>query len=232
MRTSQAKVRTDKVYLCYTVFVKRWLIILVGIVLLGVLVDLFGPWTADARNFDIQEAARLETEMWRAYYDKQPLEVARHCVQLLRLQGFTPAKAVLTAGYAARAAQTFKTGRSRADYVKALPALRAYFEEITQAAGLPGDPKTLATLELDWWVIHRERGWPGESALARKIAETTAELYGADLEKMMPYAEARARAMLERSEWGSQRPLTEREWNKIRNRLVLSYANLSRVVKR
>lgn len=224
--------RTDKFYLCYTGFVKRWLIILLGVAVVVVLADLYGPWKADARNFDVQETARLETEMWRAYYNKQPLEVARHCVQLLRQQGFTPTRAVVTAGYAARAAQTFKVGRGRADYVKAIPALTSYFREITRAAALPGNPKTLAALELDWWVIHRERGWPGEPALARKIAETSAELYGVEIEKLMPYAEARARAMLERSDWGAKRPLTEEEWNKIRGRLVVSYANLSRVVRR
>jgi len=33
--------------------------------------DLYAPRTAHLRDFDADEVARLETAMWRSYYDKQ-----------------------------------------------------------------------------------------------------------------------------------------------------------------
>src|SRR6185369_3443650 len=94
------------------------LILLVG----GVLYDLFYPRTTEMRTFDPDEVARLETAMWRSYYEKQRLQLFNQLSELLRTQYHMPlVRSKEVAYYAANAAFVFKSGKQRADYEKALP---------------------------------------------------------------------------------------------------------------
>jgi hypothetical protein len=48
--------------------------------------DLNAPRTAHLREFDPDEVARLETGMWRSYYDKQRVRLFNQLSELLRTQ--------------------------------------------------------------------------------------------------------------------------------------------------
>ena len=55
--------------------------------LLGwVVYDLYAPRTAHLREFDPDAVARLETAMWRSYYEKQRLRLFNELSELLRTQ--------------------------------------------------------------------------------------------------------------------------------------------------
>jgi len=57
-------------------------VVAIGLVLLicGVLYDLYYPRTIQMREFDPDEVARLETAMWRSYYEKRRLQLFNELV--------------------------------------------------------------------------------------------------------------------------------------------------------
>jgi hypothetical protein len=184
-----------------------------------------GPARVDIRAFDPDEVARLETAMWRSYYDRRRLPLFGQLVALLRGQfRLAPARSLATAFLAARAAAVFQVGRGHADYQRALPDLERYYAAILAVSETPFDAARAAQLELDWWIVHREvaeqaRG-PKEAAhyrdvrpdrpqgsrglgsarpplaeLERALAGLAAELYRVPAERLGVHAERRAEAM-------------------------------------
>ena len=98
----------------------RVIALILALVICAVLYDLFWPRTTHMREFDPDEVARLETAMWRSYYEKQRVRLFNQMTELLRSQyHMTPVKSNLVAYYAAKAAFVFKEGKERADYEKA-----------------------------------------------------------------------------------------------------------------
>jgi hypothetical protein len=112
--------------------------------------DLYSPRTAHLREFDADEVARLETAMWRSYYEKQRLRLFNQLSELLRTQYNMPLiRSNRVAYYAADAAFVFKRGKQRADYEKALPALIKFYESVRKMSDIPFDVNRAAQLELD-----------------------------------------------------------------------------------
>jgi hypothetical protein len=164
--------------------------------------------------------------MWRDYYDKNPTRLYWDTVSLLRTQqGFPLVRAMVSAYWAGKAAFVFKEGHQRPDYVRALPYLESYYRAVVRTGQLKSDPKRLAELELEWWIIHRERGAHGESALVRALAETAGELYQIDPNRLVPYALPRARAMIERSR--RDRNMNEADWKEVETSLSTAYRALA-----
>jgi len=89
-----------------------------GLAVLGwVLYDLYAPRTAHLREFDPDEVARLETAMWRSYYEKEHVQLFKQLSELLRAQFDMPLiRSNQVAYYAANAAQVFQSGKQRSDY--------------------------------------------------------------------------------------------------------------------
>jgi hypothetical protein len=84
--------------------------------------DLLAPRESKMRDFNADEVARLETAMWRSYYDRQQVKLFNQMTELLRSQYNLPlVRSNVVAYEAARAAFVFKDGHNRADYEKALP---------------------------------------------------------------------------------------------------------------
>src|SRR5215831_18861288 len=80
-------------------------------------IDLWGRHTSDLRQFDADDVARLETAMWRSYYDKQPVRLFFQLAQVLRRQYRLPfLRSYVVAFYGARAAFVFKRGTRRSEY--------------------------------------------------------------------------------------------------------------------
>ena len=95
---------------------------LAGALVLWIAFDLARSGAHDLRDFDGHQVARLETAMWRSYYDHQPIRLFAQLTELLRSQFHLPFwQSCLGAYHAARAAVVFQRGQSHAGYRLALP---------------------------------------------------------------------------------------------------------------
>lgn len=120
-------------------------------------------------RFDPDRVARLETESWRAYYDRRWLRMARVLVAAHREQfGLSPAGALLATISASRAAIAFAPLEDN-DLDAARRHLLAYYRRVRAALGTAADAATLAERELDYWVVHRRL------AIARKANTPAAD---------------------------------------------------------
>lgn len=214
---------------------RRWPYVLLGLVVLvgaWFLWDLYGPRTAHLREFDPDEIGRLETDMWRAYYDKKEVLLFRQLSQMLRRQFNLPlVRSNAVAYQAARAAFVFKKGKKREDYEQALPYLRAYYGEIRRVSDVPFDVEKVSRLELEWWIIHRERAQHKPEDLPRALAELAGALYGIPPERAAEHARLRAEAMTIRDTKAEQGAVTEADWQRIAELLRASWQSLHQAVK-
>lgn len=199
----------------------------------GVLYDLYFPRTAKMREFDADEVARLETAMWRSYYEKKQVKLFNQLSELLRTQYHMPlVRSNQVAYYAASAAFTFKDGKSEKDFEKALPELVNFYGAIRKMSDVPFDVDQVARLELQWWIIHRERWKRKPDELPRALAELQAAIYGVPLDRVMEHGRLRAQAMAIRdTKADSGQAMTEEDWKKINELLRQSWGSLAEAVK-
>lgn len=198
----------------------------------GALYDLFYPRTTHLREFDPNEVARLETAMWRSYYEKQRVRLFNQATELLRSQyHMTPVRSNLVAYYASHAAFVFKDGKERADYEKALPDLIKFYSYVHNMSDIDFDVYKAAKLELEWWIIHRQRAQHAPGDLARALAELQAEVYKVPVDRVMEHGRLRAEAMTIRDAKAEQGGVTEEDWAKINELLKQSWSSLARAVR-
>ena len=216
---------------------RRKLILKIALVVLAVLVawivyDLYGPRQAQLREFDPNEVARLETAMWRSYYQKEQVKLFNQLSELLRTQYDMPlVRSNQVAYYAANAAFVFKKGKKRADYEQALPDLMKFYQSVRKMSDIPFDVERAARLELEWWIIHRERSHHAPGDLDRALADLQAEIYRMPVEKLMDHGRLRAEAMTIRDTKAAAGGVTETDWARIDELLRQSWQSLSRAVK-
>src|SRR5437588_555401 len=117
--------------------------------------DLYAPRRTTLRDFDPDEVARLETEMWRSYYSRQRVRLFTQMSELLRTQYRLPLwRSNAVAYQAAKAAFVFKDGHSRADYERALPNLVSFYTSIREVT--EEDWKRIdELLHQSWRSLHR-----------------------------------------------------------------------------
>ena len=207
--------------------------LLIIIVLLGVWIafDLYSPHKVDIREFDADEIARLDTAMWRSYYSRQRLQLFSELTETLQKQyKLRFWRRQLMAFHAAKAAFVFKDGKSRADYEKALPDLEKFYGEIQAISTTNFDVKNAAKLELEWWIVHRERAKYKEGDLANALAEAASSLYNLPKEKFLEYGDFRARAMEIRDTKAEAGNVSEEDWQKIDELLHQSWRSLHSAV--
>lgn len=182
--------------------------------------DLFWPLKQNLRNFDPNEVARLETDMWRAYYDNRKLPLFLDLGELLRTEYHLPfLRSNVTAFYAAKAAFVFKRGHSRADYEQALPDLRRYYSVLRRLSTTPFSVERASQLELEWWISHRS----SSPKLDGDLAALQAEIFHVPVGRLAEHARLRAEAMRIRDNHG--------DWNVIGSLLQQSWASLARVLQ-
>lgn len=204
------------------------LTIMLAALLAWAAVDIYAPRRTDIRRFDPQEVARLDTAMWRSYYSRERFRLFRQLSELLRTQYRLPfLRSNLTAYHAAKSAFIFKDGKSRADYEKALPSLISFYTELRKVSNIEFNVERAARLELEWWIIHRERDKYQPADLERALAELAAEIYRVPADKMMEHARLRAEAMKIRDTKAEQGGVTEEDWQKITELLRASWQSLS-----
>ena len=194
--------------------------------------DLLAPRESKMREFDADEVARLETAMWRSYYDRQQVRLFNQMTELLRSQYNLPlVRSNVVAYEAVRAAFAFKDGHNRSDYEKALPNLISFYTSVRKVSDIPFDVNRAARLELEWWIIHRERRTQAPGALDRALAELAAELYRVPVERAMDHARLRAEAMTIRDNMAEDGGVTEQDWAKIEILLHESWRSLKEAVQ-
>lgn len=214
---------------------KSKLLQIVGLILLAALVwsaiDLYFPRHTSLRQFDAAEVGRLETAMWRSYYDRERLKLFNELAALLRTQYRLPLlRSNVVAARAAKAAFVFKDGKSRADYEKALPDLVKYYAAIREVSDILFDVNQAARLELEWWIIHRERERHPRADLDRSLAELPAAIYNLPAEKFAEHARLRAAAMLLRDEKAAAGGVSEADWRRIDELLRAAWQSLHAAV--
>lgn len=209
-------------------------VVVIGLVLLicGALYDLYYPRTTQMREFDPDEVARLETAMWRSYYEKQRLQLFNQLAELLRSQyGMSQLKSNQVAYYGANAAFVFKQGQQRSDYEKALPDLMKFYGAIREMSDIPFDRDRAARLELEWWIVHRQRDQHAPGDLAKALADLQAEIYHVPVERVLEHGRLRAEAMTIRDTRAERGDVTEADWARINELLKESWGALAKAVK-
>ena len=215
---------------------KKRVLMICGLLLLAiaawVLYDLYAPRTAHLREFDADEVARLETAMWRSYYEKERVQLFNQLSKLLRTQYDMPlVRSNQVAYYAANAAFVFQKGRQRSDYEKALPDLLKFYQSLRNMSDIPFDVDRAARLELEWWIIHRERAKHPPGDLEHALSELQAEIYGIPIERLREHGRLRAEAMTIRDTKADAGGVTEADWAKIDELLHQSWRSLAAAVK-
>src|SRR6266576_1414324 len=222
---SQTPGRTRKI-------VFRVIALLLVLLICGVLYDLYYPRTTRMREFDPDEVARLETAMWRSYYEKQRLQLFNQLAELLRTQYHMSAlRSNQVAYYGANAAFVFKQGQQRSDYEKALPDLVNFYDAIRKLSDIPFDVDRAARLELEWWIIHRQRAQHPPGDLEKALADLQAEIYHVPVDRVMEHGRLRAEAMTIRDTKAENGGVTEADWIHINELLKESWRSLAKAVK-
>lgn len=213
--------------------------IFIGLLIVGVLLtgwiafDIYTPHKVDIRDFDANEVARLDTAMWRSYYSRERLKLYSQLTELLQKQyKLNFWRRQLIAYRAAKATFVFKDGKSREDYEKALPDLERFYGEIRDISTTDFDAKRAAQLELEWWIVHRERQKYQEGDLARALAETAAEIYKMPVENFIEHGRLRAEAMNIRDNKAEAGGVSEEDWQKIDELLHQSWRSLQSAVNK
>jgi hypothetical protein len=202
------------------------------LLVVAVVYDLYFPRITHLREFDADEVAKLETAMWRSYYDKERLKLFNQLSELLRKQYRMPlVRSNQTAYYAAKATFIFKDGHGRADYEKALPDLVKFYSAIRKMSDIPFDVDRVARLELEWWIIHRERARHAPGDLERALAELQAEIYQVPVDRLMEHGRLRAEAMTIRDTKAESGGVKEEDWARIDDLLRQSWRSLAAAVK-
>jgi len=179
---------------------------------------LFADYTSipkrDLRRFDPVQVGRVETDMWISYYGHHRLNLFLQLTELMRDQYHLSYTQSIAAAYrAARAAVVFQRGSQRSEYEAALPDLVRFYQWIL---GPSRETERAAKLELEWWIVHRERSRYGREALELSLAELQAEIYRLPVARFREHARLRAEAMLirdERADWPLIRTLLEQSWS-------------------
>lgn len=209
----------------------RILLLIIVAVSIYTAFDLLAPRSSKMRGFDPNEVARLETAMWRSYYDKQQLRLYNQMTELLRSQYNLPFIRSNTVAYqAARAAFVFKGGHNRQEYEKALPYLVSFYTALRKVSDIPFDVDRAARLELEWWIVHRERDKHAPGDLESALAALSSELYQMPAEQFAEHARLRAEAMTIRDKKAEAGSVTEADWAKIDELLHASWRSLFNVV--
>ncbi len=183
------------------------------------------------REFDADEVARLETAMWRSYYSHQRVKLFGELAELLRTQyRLPPLRSNAVAYRAAKAAFVFKDGRSRADYERALPDLVSFYQSIRAVSDTDFGVERAARLELEWWIVHRERRRHAPGDLDRALANLQAEIFRLPAERFTEHARLRAEAMEIRDTKADRGDVTEEDWRRIDELLHRSWRSLHAAV--
>lgn len=207
------------------------IVLLIAAFATWIVADLYRPYKLNIDAFDPDEVARLDTAMWRSYYGRHQLKLFKELGDVLESQFHFPFwRRQVVAYRAAKAAFVFKDGKTREDYEKALPDLEKFYAEIHDVSSSDFDVDQAAKLELEWWIVHRQRDQHHPGDLSRALAEAAAVVYGVRVEKLAEYGDLRAAAMAIRDNTSASGGVTENDWHNIDDLLHQSWRSLHTAV--
>ena len=153
-------------------------------------------------GFDPQRIAYLEEAGWKAYYDRNWPQVLALMVQMNREQFCMPLPTAIAGAIdIVRASIAFAPVDN--DIPAATAHLQAFYAKARRARGLQADAKTLAALEMDYWIVHRQLAVARKQApdhtgditpMVESLAKLHAALFAAPPAALQRSAELRAEA--------------------------------------
>jgi hypothetical protein len=152
-------------------------------------------------RFNPDKVAYYEKAGWEAYYDRNWPRAFRLMVQLNREEFHMPLLlAIAGALDIVRASIAFAPVDN--DTLKATEFLRRYYDKARRRVHIGVDARTLANLEMDYWIIHRKLAiermkqpdLDNISPMVESLANLHAALFGASTEATLRSAELRALA--------------------------------------
>lgn len=174
----------------------------------------------DLKGFDPAELGRVESAMWRSYYEGHWFRLGAQTMQVSCGQyHFSWWDGAWIATHTATSAAHFRT---RTDDPRCLPELEGYYRIIAHAAPVRFDVSEAARLELAWWTERRKKV-PTQD-YARTIAKLTSIIYGTPLSDAMPASLMRAEAMAYRDARRDGK-MTEADWNELTRQLRAAYGD-------
>jgi hypothetical protein len=190
---------------------------------------------AGPRDFDPVKVGNLETAAWAAYYRHEWRAFLRAAVGMVGAGfGMNRAKTLYGAWLVLRANQKWAPYPDNdPDAARALMR-RFYLLVARDSEDLRIDPATAATLEVEWWRLHRahqhDPDVPG-SELEQSLVDLYSYVYDAEPDTVRPAATARVEAMDLSDAWVEagcrpDDPRLEQE----RRALVASYTALRQAV--
>jgi hypothetical protein len=189
------------------------------------------------RSFDPRRVGSLECDAWVTYYRREWFKFLRSAVSLTRQTfGLAWPSTLRGAWLVLRANQLWAPFPDN-DPEGARQAMRRFYTLVARRHGESFDPLQAATLEVEWWRVHREhqRGPSGddEQPLIDALSALYAYVYGVEATDVRVAAEQRAMAMRYSDQWVEEgcehaSPLIPQE----RAALVRSYAGLLSAVHR
>lgn len=179
----------------------------------------------DITKFDPLEVAGIETEIWKAYYNRRFVKLAVLMVSAMReLYGLSRWNALWAAYHFAWAAIDFRLNRYQEDGRRITDRLTKGMAIVCLHTDWRFDHVEAAKREYHWWLIDR---YPEQYRASRPvaIAKTAAIIYGTDDIRLTRYALRRASAMLlhDKVEAGDE----PENWSRIESLLTGSYQALS-----
>jgi hypothetical protein len=175
----------------------------------------------DLHAFDPQIMGRMESAMWRSYYEGRWVRLGWQAMQLAHGQyGFSWWDSARMSAHAAVAAMYF---RKNTDDPRCLAELVSYYRIAQHALPLQLDVQKLAGLELQWWKERRQNVPPED--YAHTIAKLSGSLYGIGEKSALPAAGLRTTAMAYRDSRRDGK-MTDADWAEVSRQLQLAYAAL------
>lgn len=179
----------------------------------------------DVRNFSPERFARLDTDMWRAYYRHRFLKLFLLLIRLCNQYCSPNYVLTLRAAYhSAMAAIIFRKTKGHENSEKTLKHLTHFYKLLSDHNSYPFDFTKAAELELKWWFIDR---YPEkyEMSRAQALAEGAASIFKVSAKDAAPYGQKRAEAMELIGEH-HHNPKAIPDWTKIHTLLVEAYQSL------
>ncbi len=94
------------------------------------------------------------------------------------------------------------------------------------------DVEKAAKLELEWWIIHRQRTIYTRTDMETALAETASAIYRQPAPQFREHARLRAQAMHLRDTKAANGSLNDRDWLQINRLLLDSWRSFENVVKK
>jgi len=179
------------------------------------------------RQFDPEEIARFDCEMWQAYYKHKFVKLFFILFRLARKMhsqfGFSYFRILRATYNLVLSAMDFRLNKGKESKHRILKKLEKAFWLLSNGTIEKFDYKRAAELELEWWLIDR---YPARYTMTREegLALAMGTIYNIEPDKLKEYAHFRAKAMTLQDQAEVEKK--EADWQEIESLLVKSFTSL------